>query len=315
MLFFLLIGACLSIKQGSLNPILPNGPASNMISIAKTNPRVLVELLDGADPDTINNIVKILQSLIQDLINESSRLSDDIKNATRKVHTIEDKVKNLQELEGTAEATYRRLVEVEEEKKGKHQALSEAFEDAEPGLSKEIETLEKVLEMLQKLLDQNQPEEKELLELGSSERGKAYLKLIANVQANPEKLSKVIGFIGTLKAKAMSNLDALAEKVRIAKEDHKQATDERVKSDGLWQVAKKALEDGKDELAVAKGMLSAAVELEKKRTPTIERERLTLVDVIRLLKSTADKPTFVPTTPKPTFVPTTPRPTFVPTDN
>jgi len=295
-----LIGACLSMKQGSLDPMLPNGMASNMISIAKTNPRVLVELLDGADPDTINTIVQILQGLIQDLINESQKLSDDITNATRKVNTIEDKVENLQEQEGTAEATYRRLLQVEEEKKGIHQGLVEAYNDAEPSLTKEIEILDKVLKMLQELLDQNQPEEKELLELGSSERGKAYLKLIANVQANPDKLTKVIGFLGTLKVKTTTTLAALKKEVEIAEEDHKQATDERVKSDGLWQVAKKALEDGEDELAVAEGMLSSVVELQKKRQPIIQRERSTLVDVIRLLKSTADKPASVPTTPKPT---------------
>merc|ERR1712099_47043 len=120
-------------------------------------------------------------------------------------------------LEGTAESELRRVNLIKAEKEGIYNVAQDAYDAAEPNLSKEINTLNKVLDTLEDLLLQNEPEQKDLIELGSSEKGKAYLKLIANVQANPEKLKKIIGFVGTLKSQAESTLEGLRLKAVAAK--------------------------------------------------------------------------------------------------
>lgn len=295
MLFLFLIGACLSVTQDSLQPITSEMPSS-LISIAKTNPRALVQMLDGADPAAIDNIVKILEELIQDGVGELSALRYDISNATKLKDDASAEVIRLTGLEAVAGDEYRKLAGIQAKKKGIYEAFLSAYESAKPRLENELNLLQKVSDMLEDLLAQNKPQEKDLLELGSSEKGKAYLKLIANVQANPGKLEKIIGFVGTLWAKANSTLADLKHKVDTSLDISEAAEDAALVGKGKWAVAVKDLENAQTALAEAEGSLEGAIDSLKKREPVIKSEVTTLREVINLLKSTADKP-------QPTVVP------------
>lgn len=289
MLFLILIGACLSITQDSLQPFTSTMPSS-LISVAKTNPQALVQMLDGADPDAINNIVKILQGLIQDGVGELSALRNDISNATKLRREATAEVDRLRGEEAVAGDNYRKLAGIEADKKGIYEASLAAYESSKPGLEKELSLLQKVTDMLEDLLVQNTPEEKDLIELGSSQKGKAYLKLIANVQANPEKLEKIIGFIGTLWSKTNTTLGDLKHKVDTSLDIYEAAQRAALVGKGKWAVAVTDLENGQKALAQAEGSLAGAVDALKKREPVIKSEENTLRQVIDLLKSTADKP-------------------------
>merc|ERR1712083_781140 len=199
---------------------------------------------------------------------ELSALRYDISNATKLKDDASAEVIRLTGLEAVAGDEYRKLAGIQAKKKG-------IYED---------------------FLAQNKPQEKDLLELGSSEKGKAYLKLIANVQANPGKLEKIIGFVGTLWAKANSTLADLKHKVDTSLDISEAAEDAALVGKGKWAVAVKDLENAQTALAEAEGSLEGAIDSLKKREPVIKSEVTTLREVINLLKSTADKP-------QPTVVP------------
>lgn len=288
MLFLLLIAACFSINQDTLQPVTSGLPSSSLIAIAKTDPRALLEMLDGADPVAIGKIVKILDSLILDGRREALALRNDISNATKVRDDAQKELNRLRLVETTALATYRSLQAVWAKKKGIWTALKNALEKNEPRLTNEINVLTKVLRMLNDILDQNTPKGQDLLELGSSEKGKAYLKLIANVQADPEKVKKIIGFVGTLLNEAKTELSSLEKKVEDAQKVLAEANRKRNAAYAKWVVADKAEEAGADALAQAEGALEAANNAFKKRWPVLVSEEKTLREVIRLLKSTAD---------------------------
>jgi len=288
MLFFFLIGACLSINQDSLQPISSNDPSTGVISIAKTNPLALVEMLDGADPDAINNIVKILRGLIQDGLTESSELNETVTDATSHRDDMVVEVRRLNVAAGAAENAYQRQLQIEAEKKGVRDAKWSTLESARPGYEKESKILQKVFDMLNQLLQEATPEEKDLIEIGSSQRGKAYLQLIANVQANPEKVSKVIGFIKTMMDNVQSEFAKLEKELEKSEEDLEQAVDDREDAEKTWVSAVAAAKRGAEQLDEAKGTLTAAVQARDTRLPVLRTERATLQEVIDLLLSTSD---------------------------
>jgi len=294
MLFFFFIGVCLSLNQDILQPITSVRPSDSLISVAKTNPRVLVEMLNGADPDTINNIVAILRSLIQDGLKEMSDMKEAVNNATKLRDAMKVELRRVRVLEGIAQSELRRVNLIKAEKEGIYNAAQDAYDAAEPNLSKEINTLNKVLDMLEDLLLQNEPEQKELIELGSSEKGKAYLKLIANVQANPEKLEKVIGFVGTLKSQAESTLEGLRLKAADAKSVLDQAVGVCERAEVALMTAKQAGASALDAVNRAEGSLKAATQAWNTREPILTSENKTLKEVIELLLSTADNTTPAP---------------------
>jgi len=289
MLFLFLIGVCLSMNQDSLQPISSNIP-TGLISIAKTNPFALVEMLDDADPDAINAIVKILRTLIADGEKEAKGLIGDIRSRTQKRDAALKELQRLRAIEGTLYSRLRYLAGLEARAKGVYDAVLADFAEAKPGLTNEISILKTVLGMLNDLLQQNQPDEKALLELGSSDKGKAYLKLLANVQADPEKLKKIIGFVGTLLDRANSELSTLRGKVALRLKQWKKATKDRVAAQALWSRAKQARVECEEALAEAEGALEAAKKAWEVRKPVLTREDKTLKEVIRLLLSTADGP-------------------------
>lgn len=291
MLFFFLIGTCLSINQDSLQPISSNHPSTGLISIAKLNPHALVEMLDGADPSAINDIVEILRSLIQDGVDESSQLNETVRTVTDHRDNMIVEVRRLNVAAGAAQNALNRRAKTEAEKKGVRDAKFNTMEGARPGFEKELSTLQKVYNMLQKLLKESSIEKQDLIEIGSSQRGKAYLQLIANVQANPEKVSKVIGFVKTMMDNVNSSFAILKQDVVKAEEDLGEAVKLREKAEVTWVSAVDAAKRGLHQLDEAKGALTAAVQARDTRLPVLRTESATLQEVIDLLLTTSDSPT------------------------
>merc|ERR1719510_49657 len=164
------------MPSSNLVPVNSKMPSSNLVSIAKTDPLALVQMLDGADGKAIEKIVAILRGLILDGNRELANLVKNVQDANKKVAATQKRLNELLKLEGEALSELRRRQGIQATAQGKYNAAVKAHDRAAPGLKNEIDTLKKVLGMLNDLLNDNTPSKKELLELGSTEKGKAYLK-------------------------------------------------------------------------------------------------------------------------------------------
>lgn len=307
MLFLLFIGACLSINHESLQPIKSQMPSS-LVSIARTNPLALIKMLDGANPDAIRGIVKILDELITEIQENRNSLSAGINNANSEIEEIKVTVGELVKLEGSAEEVLDLKSAAESKAKGEHEAMEKVFETSSPPLKNEIDILTKVKDLLVDLqpnTDPNEdlepttapnqlkptsvPNQEDLLEVGSATKGQAYLKLLANAQADPDKLEKIIGFVQTLLNSVTKEHQKLVDQLEVLEQAHSDALDEKTQADVAHKQAIRNLEAGQGDLSVAKGKLEAAQKAWDLRSPNLQREEDVLNQVIDLLNTTADK--------------------------
>lgn len=290
MLFLLLIGACLSINFESLQPIKSQMPSS-LISIARTNPLALIKMLDGANPDAIRGIVKILDELITEIEESREFLKTGIDNANTEVESNKVTVGKLVKLEGSAKELLALKSKAYSIAKGEYEAMRKVYDTSSPPLKNEIHILSKVLGQLNWLHETSTPPNKEdLLEVGSANKGSVYLqKILANVQADPDKLEKIIGFVQTLSNSVTQELQKLVDKLHALDMAHLDAEDEKTEADVAHKEAIKNLEAGQGDLSVAKGKLEAAQKAWDLRSPKLQREEDVLNQVIDLLNSTADK--------------------------
>jgi len=289
MLFLLLIGTCFSINHESIQPKSSKIPSMSLISIARTNPLSLIKMLNGADPDSIRSIVKILEELITDVKEQRNALSTTIDNANNEVEDSKKVLGDLRRLEGEANELLKLKERAESEAKGAYDAILEVFNSKAPSFEKEINILTKVIGMLDGLYNQKAPEEKELLELGSTEKGKVYLKLLVKVQADPQKLQKIIGFVQTLLDGVTKEKSQLVDQVSSSKQAWTSAQDARIEAESAHEQAVGNRKASENKLAMAEGKLSAAQKAWDDRSPVLTKEENTLTEVIRLLNSTADK--------------------------
>jgi len=290
MLFLLLIGACLSINFESLQPIKSQMPSS-LISIARTNPLALIKMLDGANPDAIRGIVKILDELITEIEESREFLKTGIEDANTAVESNKVTVGKLVKLEGSARELLALKSKAYSTAKGEYEAMRKVYDTSSPPLKNEIHILSKVLGQLNWLYETSTPPNKEdLLQVASANKGSVYLqKILANVQADPDKLEKIIGFVQTLSNSVTQELQKLVDKLHAIDMAHIDAEDEKTKADVAHREAIKNLEAGQGDLSVAKGKLEAAQKAWDLRSPKLQREEDVLNQVIDLLNSTADK--------------------------
>jgi len=289
MLFLLLIGTCFSINHEGIQPMSSKIPSMSLMSIARTNPLSLIKMLNGADPDTIRSIVKILEELITDVKEQRNALSTAIDNANNEVEDSKKVLGDLRRLEGEANELLKSKETAESEAKGAYDAILEVFNSKAPSFEKEINILTRVIGMLDGLNNQKAPEEKELLELGSTEKGKVYLKLLAKVQADPQKLQKIIGFVQTLLDGVTKEKSQLVDQVSSSKQAWTSAQDARIEAESAHEQAVENRKASENKLAMAEGKLSEAQKAWDDRSPALTKEENTLTEVIRLLNSTADK--------------------------
>jgi len=289
MFFLFLIVACLSISQDKLEPVKSKMPSTNLVSIAKTDPLALVQMLDGANPEAVGKIVAILNGLIQDGDQEYANLVKAVAVANKKVKTTQNTLRDLLELEGQALSQLQKMQKIEAVATGKYVRTLAEYRRVSPRLEKEINVLRKVLGMLQTLLNNNTPNSKELLELGSTEKGKAYLKLIANVQADPDKLRKIIGYVGTLLDEAERDLETMVNDVKQAKKVMDLAMANTRKALAKHQQAVRERKECQAQLVRDVAARDAAELIRVRRGAILAKEKKTLQQVITLLESTADK--------------------------
>jgi len=288
MLFFVLIGVCLSINQDSLQPLKSETP-STLISIAKTDPHALVSMLDGADPAAIDQIVTILNEIIDEGNQEIDNLNKSVAEATGELNTanteLDDKIKE----EGEAKQEYETRQSEESGLRGRLTAAQSALDLAKPDLDDEIDTLVKVEGILQSLYASNLPESQSFLEMGSSEKGRAYLKLIAKVQANPDKIAVVIGYIQTLLQHANEELEQLENTVTDLEQAVEAAESLTQTASAKYQTAQETVVTWTNKVTEASSALDTASDIFETRKAAIDDENATLRNVIDLLNSTKDE--------------------------
>jgi len=288
MLFFVLIGVCLSINQDSLQPLKSETP-STLISIAKTDPHALVSMLDGADPAAIDQIVTILNEIIDEGNQEIDTLNKSVAEATGELNTLNTELDSKVKEQGEAKQEYETLSSQESAVRGRLASAQSALDLAKPDLDNEIDTLEKVEGILQTLLASNTPESQSLIEMGSSEKGRAYLKLIAKVQANPDKIAVVIGYIQTLLQHANEELEQLENTVTDLEQAVEAAESLTQTASAKYQTAQETVVTWTNKVTEASSALDTASDIFETRKAAIDDENATLRNVIDLLNSTKDE--------------------------
>jgi chromosome segregation ATPase len=293
MLFLFLFGACVAMNQ--LQP-LPSLPSQNLISIAKTNPLALVEMLDGADPKAVTTIIGILEDLVDEGLKQKKILEDAVKTGEDNVKTLTDKVNDARRKHGEAKGEHDDAVENEAHKEGVWQAATSSLATGRISLDNEIAVLKNVLDILKGLLDNNTKglltkdgTNKALVALGSitslGRTGtKGFQEMLTKVKANPATLQKIIDLVGIMLRKAEDELNRLEEAVKSATTALEAAKSVTIEKKGLLDAATDALNDCLDELETAHGALAEATRELNKRGPILDQEDATLKKVIELLQ-------------------------------
>jgi len=165
---------------------------------------------------------------------------------------------------------------------GKYIETTREHVEGEPRLSKEIGVFEKVLRILRNLLN-NQPQDKELVELGNSAEGQTYQKMIEKFQANPEKLNQVITIVENLLKQSQDELKSLEDAMNAAKVER----DAKLKAKNIALGASVAADAAvRAQTMIVSQLEGALTEAQKEwntQVPVLRSEKATLDDVMQIL--------------------------------
>jgi len=302
MLFLLLLVNVCIASQSHLEPIsrkvtVPS--RTKLALIAKKDPHALLKMLDNANPDDIAQIVQLLQELIDAGKTEKAQLAQSLSDAEATVTTAREAYNAAFIAQGTADAKHRAALDHESASKGTWEAATAAYDTEQPGLENEIAVFQQVLNILQNLLNQ-QPQDEALLELGSSEKGKLYQKLILKVQADPTKINQIIDLVNGLSATSESVLNSLEKTVNDTRASYDSAIDATTIASGELTAAQKETTDASDALGQAQGAFEETQKNNNDREAVIDSEETTLNEVITLLNQISDTEVVTPSpTPAP----------------
>jgi len=294
MLLLFLFGACVAMNQ--LQP-LPSLPSQNLISIAKTNPLALVEMLDGADPQAVATIIRLLEDLVAEGLKQKNILEAAVKSQEDYVKIFTARVNKATEKEGQAKAVWENAKNDEAQKQGVWEAAKSSLATGRISLDNEIKVLKEVLDILKDLLANNTPKglltkdgaNKALVALGSitslGRTGtKGFQEMLTKVKANPATLQKIIVLVETMLKKAEAELKRLEQAVVTAEAAYNAATLVTVTKKGLFDAATAHLNRLLDHLEQAHGTLGQVKSELNTRGPILDQEDATLKEVIALLQ-------------------------------
>lgn len=187
--------------------------SSTFLEMAKNNPAAFVDLVDMADPGSIQAIIVIVKGMLIDLEKRKDAEVDAVNASAVKLATSaldDEKKKKECEIIG---------VDLEEKKKAKNtaegafQTAKKLQDERKPILDNELETLNTVLSKVQSLLTSSETKSRRLLALDDEiipsivEDPESFLETLDG--ANPEKVNQVIALIKLLISQAQSEKDVI----------------------------------------------------------------------------------------------------------
>lgn len=200
----------------------------SFIEMVKHDPTALVDLLDTADPQALDNIIVILEGLITDNTKKVDQLKNNLKEANEAL--VAGK---LDESEQTGKcATLKAVLDTKNEEESTAQGVvkeAKATQLArETNLKNELVILKAVLGNITSLQADSEQNSRRLLafdsvDIVSSIKEDPHSFIESLINANPAKLELVINLIGELIASAEKDLNKIVQDVTDAGEALKEA--------------------------------------------------------------------------------------------
>jgi len=283
MIFFtVLIGVCVAIQAGVLKPVDHQKSVVSLIQTAKTDPHALIQMLEGADKETLKSILKLLNELRTESIDEQKRLTTLLANAAKNLAEGKAELSRLNTIKAKKKAELDEAVKQFNIAHGTWVETKQEYDDGSPRLRKEIGIFLQVIQILNNLV-KGQPQPKGLLELGASAEGQVYSKMIENIKADPVKLKKVIAIVTKLLGQSRLELQSLKQAMDGAKavRDDK----ERIKNTafGEWRAASAAVAAQEAVVQQLTGAFQEATREHGTNYPIVTGERKTIEEVIKIL--------------------------------
>lgn len=283
MIFFtFLIGACVAIQSGVLKPVSHEKSVVSLIQTAKTDPRALIQMLEGADKETLKTVLNLLIQLRDEAIGEQSRLTLALAKTTKSLAVAKGELQRLQGIEIAKHAEMTAALKAYNTALGVLKERKQEHDGGKPRLDKEIEVFTKVLVILRNLLN-GQPQSKGLLELGASAQGQSYQKMIENIKADPEKLKKVITIVNKLLTQSKAELKLLKDQMDKAQVDKDAKFTAYKKALAVHGAARAAVTAQKTVVQQATGAFEEAKREHTAEYPVVSKERATLEEVISII--------------------------------
>jgi len=281
MLSFFLIGACVALKSGLLQPV-PSAGTANFLQTAKTNPRALIQMLQGADPTVINTIIQLLTQLRDDSVTEENRLTTVLNSAN-------DTLTQTKALLAAAESTLVRA-EIDQENKnleyntklGTYNQVLQEHDEEVPTLENEISIFEQVIEVLIQLRD-GASQEESLLQLEQISGAEHYQKLLEDAKADPTKIDQIIALIESLSSQSSSALNATKARLETATNELNTAKSDKDDADAALTTAQGFVSTQQTAVGEAQGKMDEAQSEYDARYTTVVGETATLNEVIGIL--------------------------------
>lgn len=269
-LLFVLIGSVLSSEY-------PSADGTTLLGMIRRDPNALVSIFDTADKTKVDKIIELLNNLIGEGTAEIAEINKEIVGCRKKVSDAKERhnqaVAKLASL-ASALATANGVVSTTE---GAWTESKEIYGRESPAIKKEIEVFNKVLRILNNLLNGG----KSLAEEDTAEV-RAFISL--EDQADPVKVKKIIGLVQGLLKISQTELAALEKAVNDAKAAFDAATVARNKAFGAWTAQKAVVEKAKLDLDNVVGACARHLKISNERIAVVNEEIKTLGSVITLLK-------------------------------
>lgn len=283
MIFFtVLFGACVAIQSGVLKPVVHQKSVVSLIHTAKSDPHALIQMLEGADKETLKTILALLNDLRVEAMAEQARLTTLVAKATGELALGTKELKRLEGILIIKKTNLDAATKAFNTADGRWQQTKADHDAGAPRLNQEITVFTKVLVILRNMLN-GQPQSKDLLELGDSAQGQVYQKMIENIKADPGKLKKVIAIVAKLLTQSKAELKSLKDTMDAAKGVRDAAFKVLVQARAEHTVAAAAVSAQKTVVQTLTGALQEAKREYDANYKVVTKERGTLEDVIKIL--------------------------------
>jgi len=281
LLFTFLIGACVAVRSGVLTP-MDKISAVSLIHTAKNDPSALIQMLQGADKDTLDRILGLLDELKNEAIAEQDRLTKLVDSARVNYEGAQAEEKRLTEVELEKKSIWEDADQTFTAADAKYVEAKKIHDEREPHFTKESEVFRKVLAILQNLINE-QPQEKELLALGISSQGRVYQKMIENAKADPAKVNRIITIVEKLLSDTEEEFLRIKNEMNTRLGEKNEAETKKNAAFGAWQASLAQLNALKITVSQLKGAFEEAQREYDTHHAGVTAERKTLEEVIKIL--------------------------------